>query len=99
MGRILVVVANSRHWEIHGKFMVSSLQLTAQSGSQIPKTVLIIEQDTFSGSCDRFCCCFLLLLLFFFFYEEGAESFMYIHCRTGCVTVLSLNLVDIFTLK
>ena len=41
--------------------------------------------------------CWLLLLLFF--YEEGAESFMYIHCRTGCVTVLSLNLVDIFTLK
>ena len=33
MGRILVVVANSRHWEIHGKFMVSSLQLTAQLGS------------------------------------------------------------------
>ena len=41
--------------------------------------------------------CWLLLLLFF--YEEGAESFMYIYCRTGCVTVLSLNLVDIFTLK
>ena len=33
MGRILEVVANSRHWEIHGEFMVSSLQLTAQSGS------------------------------------------------------------------
>lgn len=42
---------------------------------------------------------FCWLLLLFFFYEEGAESFMYIHCRTGCVTVLSLNLVDIFTLK
>ena len=40
------------------------------------------------------CCCF-----FCFFYEEGAESFMYIHCRTGCVTVLSRNLVDIFTFK
>ena len=33
MGRILAVAANSRHWEIHGEFMVSSLQLTAQSGS------------------------------------------------------------------
>ena len=33
MGRILEVVANSRHWEIHGEFIVSSLQLTAQSGS------------------------------------------------------------------
>ena len=31
MGRILEVVANSRHWEIH--VMVNSLQLRAQSGS------------------------------------------------------------------
>ena len=83
MGRILVVVANSRHWEIHGKFMVSSLQLTAQSGSQIPKTVLIIEQDTFSGSCDRFCCCFLLLLLFFFFMRRGL--------KVSCIYIVGLD--------
>ena len=30
---------------------------------------------------------FVVVVVVFFFSEVGAESFMYIHCRTACVTI------------